>query len=140
MLLEPVVVAAVVNAAGRLLPKVLEQFGGRDPDEAKSVVEKVYPSLRKEITDTFVRVLLLLESGENQHPLQVRPRLEALIDRQESNPPTKLEDDLAYRLKYLCLLGLLMPIGGTEFAITKLGRAYLEKARREHDYANVFRP
>lgn len=84
-----------------------------------------------------MRVLLLLENGENQHPIQVRTRLLRLIEQQESSPPTKLEDDVTYRLKFLCILGLLTPIGGSEYAITELGHSFLKKAREENDYPNV---
>ena len=136
MTLDPRFVAAMVTAAGRGLTRLLEPSDGREGDEEASAVETIYPKLHEELSDNSVRVLLLLESGPSQPPA-LRRRLEELIERQKPRRQGKIESDLTYRLKYLCLLGLLTPVAGAMLSVTRLGRAYLEKARLEGHHPMV---
>ena len=128
-MLDPSIVVALVNASGGILQKALELVGRADPGEqVKKVIEKSYDELAKEITTNSLRVLIALRhAGSNQHPSQVHDAVAPMLKRQEPNGRA-LEQDLTYRLKFLCLLGLAQPVGGSEFALTKLGAAFIAKA------------
>lgn len=138
---DPYVAAVVVNAAGSVLSTLLGRFrpGEKRVAAAGRVVQKIYDQLRQQITDASMRVLVLLESGENQHPEQVRDKLKELTKKQDASSVRRLESDPTYRLKFLCLLGLLTPVG-SEYAISELGHAFLAEVRSQDiHYKNVLR-
>jgi hypothetical protein len=80
--MEPSIIAAVVSAAGSVaagaLAKVIELFAGKregkGQEEASRVVEKVYETLKGNLTDGCVRILKLLESGTLLYPVMIRKR------------------------------------------------------------------
>ena len=135
MPLDPTLVSLIVKEAGSHLGRLLQQAFNQSDKKSDDVIEKAYSKLRPEITDNSLRVLLLLEGGRQLHPIQARRELAALISRQEASPPTQLEDNVEYRLKFLRLLGLVS--GGTELYITHLGKSFLDKARDNRDFPNV---
>src|SRR4051812_42501416 len=143
MSLDPTIVVAIVNAAGGLagglLQKVLARAGGTShEDEAVKVISKVYEKVADNVSPNSLRVLVALhQSGAFQLPEQILEVAQAAATRQE---PTgrPLEDDITYRLRYLCLLGLVR-LGATDFALTDLGAAFIEHARNDkHRYRKVF--
>jgi hypothetical protein len=138
--MDPIVVAAIVNASGGLLQKILELAGRRDSgDVAKKVVDKTYEALANSITTNSLRVLIaLLEEGSALVPEQVLRRAAALSKSQEPDGRA-YENELTYRLKFLSQWGLVQPVG-SEFAITKLGAAFVKKARDDDQrYSRAFR-
>lgn len=140
--MEPLVVAAIVNASAGVFQKVLELAGRHDPGEsAKKVVAKTYDTLATATSTNSLRVLIvLLEQGSSLIPKKVRQKAQALASRQEPDG-IRFEDELTYRLRFLCQLGLVQPVGsGAEFAITKLGSAFVDKARGDsYRYSDAFR-
>ena len=139
---DPMIIIAIVKASGGLLQEVLKLAGrNSSPGEhAKKVVEKTYENVANEVTTNSLRVLLILkEIGSNQSPGQIRGKVATLAERQEPDGD-RYEDDLTYRLKLLSLLGLLQPVGGSEFALTRLGVAFVDKARNDNvRYQSAFR-
>jgi hypothetical protein len=131
-MLDPTVVAAIISASGGLLGKLLELAGKSPPeDQAKKVVAKIYEKVASEITTHSLRVILVLkDAGTNQSPTQIAARVSPLAALQEPDGDT-FESDLTYRLKFLSLLGLLQPVGGSEYAVTRLGVAFIDKARTD---------
>jgi hypothetical protein len=137
--LEPTVIAALVSAAGGLLGKVIERGSQRDEKaaaHAKEIIDKTYETLRVNFTDGCVRVLKLLESGQNQAPFQIRSKLYPSL-KLAPEAMQNFDSEFRYRLEYLRLNGVLTMVGGREYGITRLGQAFLEEARRKHDYYSV---
>jgi hypothetical protein len=136
-MLDPTLAAAIVSAAGGVISTIIGRISrtGDSPEQSKAnqVIDKTYDKLRDEMTDNNVRVLVILESGENLAPHQAHSKILRKFDSD-----VEIEEDLRYRMKFLCLLGLLTPVGGSEFAITKLGLSYITKAKQLRDYHNVF--
>lgn len=128
-MLDPAIAAAVVSASGGLLEKAMELWGKGDPNEAaKRTVAGAYSKLASEITTSSLRILIVLKQvGSNQSPFQVRTQVQAIAKKQEPTG-SDFEEDLTYRLKFLCVLGLVQPVGGSEFALTQLGAAFIQKA------------
>lgn len=134
-------VAGIVQAAGTVLGAIIgrARTGSQDGQaDASGIASKVYDQLRVAITDNCFRVLLLLENGDNQSVSDVADRLYPNARQSLGGYARQFEDELAYRLRFLCLLGLLTPVT-SEFAITKLGRAYVAEARDQRDYGNLLR-
>ena len=130
-MLDPTIVVAIVNSSGKLLATLLKVVGKAHApsDQAKKVISNSYDKIAPEVTTNSIRILIALDRvGSNQMPQQVSSLVKPMIDRQEPNGK-QLENDVTYRLKFLCLLGLLQPIGGSEFALTDLGSAFIAKAR-----------
>jgi hypothetical protein len=143
MALDPTVAAAIVTAAGGLakvtLQKLLELAGRTSPDaETERVISKVYEKLADAVSPNSLRALIVLQDvGSFQLPEQIAEQAQRLANRQE--PKGKpFEPDITYRLRYLCLLGLAR-VGTSDFALTRLGAAFVEQARRDRQrYTRVF--
>jgi hypothetical protein len=131
-MLDPTISAAIVQAGGSILVQVLKLAMSTPPSgQATKVINKTYEKLAPEVTTNTLRVLIALRQvGSAQFPAQVRPLVESMRQRQEPNGK-RFEADLTYRLKFLCLLGLLQPVGGLEYALTDLGGAFVDKARTD---------
>jgi hypothetical protein len=95
--MEPLVVAAIVNASAGVFQKVLELVGRDDPGEAaKKVVDKTYSTLAAAISTNSLRALIiLLEEGSSLLPKQVRRKAQALATHQEPDG-IRFEDELTY--------------------------------------------
>jgi hypothetical protein len=135
--MDPSIIAAVVTASGSLLGKVIELFAGkRDPktqEQAASVIQKTYDTLKGNLTGGCVRVLMLLESGSLLYPAMIRERYyPALLAPQEYMKP--FDAEFRYRMEYMRLNGIVTLVAGGEYGITRLGLAFLEEARRRRDY------
>jgi hypothetical protein len=74
--MEPTIIAAVVNAAGKVAAgsraRIIQLFAGnresKSQEEASNVIGKIYETLKGNLTDGCVRILMLLESGSLQLP------------------------------------------------------------------------
>ncbi len=127
-MIDPTIVVAIVKASGGVIDKLLDIAGKSDPPlKAKQTIDKTYDRLSNLVTTNCVRVLIALRrAGGKQSPGMVLSVVEPMRQRQE--PTSKMfENDLEYRLRFLCLLGLVKPTLG-EYAITQLGVASLNKA------------
>jgi hypothetical protein len=137
MILDPTIVVAIVNAAGGLLQKVLDLATGSSR-EAGQVISKVYEKVADNISPNSLRVLVALKNaGAFQLAEQIIEMAQQAAARQE---PTgrPLEGDITYRLRYMCLLGLVR-VGTSDFALTDLGDAFIERARNDkYRYGKVF--
>jgi hypothetical protein len=139
MVIDPTLGAAIVTAAGGLLQKVLElAMQARADDKAGKVVSKVYDKVSDAVTPNSLRALIVLRDvGAFQTPRQVATQARALAKRQEPDGQA-IEGDITYRLKYLCLLGLVRQ-GSTDYALTNLGAAFIDKASQDKfRYSTVF--
>jgi hypothetical protein len=142
-MLDPTIAAAIVTASGGLakvlLQKVLEMAGRSSPDaETEKVVSNVYEKVADAVSPNSLRALVVLQDiGAFQLPEQIAERAQKLASRQEPNGKP-FEPDITYRLRYLCLLGLAR-VGTSDFALTRLGAAFIEQARRDKSrYTLVF--
>jgi hypothetical protein len=140
---EPIIIAAVVQASGGLLQTVISLYYGGDRDaetrkHAARIIQKTYETLHWNLTGGCVRVLKLLEPGHLLYASMVResyyPNLQVLQEHLEP-----LDKEFGYRLEYLRLHGVVDRVGGfdPEYGITQLGLAFLEEARRRRDYQDV---
>ncbi len=140
-MIEPAIAAAIVTASGTLLGKVLDLVGTREPTaKAREVIDKTYDRLSKHaVTTNCVRILLALrQAGSKQSEGMLYPVVEAMRKRQEPNNETPFEASLTYRLRFLCLLGLVQPTLG-EYALTELGAAFLVRASQDNfNYRSAF--
>ena len=138
MPIDPTIVVAIIKAGGGLLPKLLELAGGPSPDAGR-VLLKVYEKVADAVSHNCLRVLVALQSsGAFQTPEQILVPAQKAARRQEPNG-SPFENDIAYRLRYLGLLGLVR-VGAVDFALTDLGAAFIEQARRDkHRYGKVFK-
>ena len=143
--MEAPIIAALVTAGGSLIGKLLE-VGGRysrnDPEadkKAGDVTAQLYDTLKQQITDGSFEILLKLESGENQTPFQIVRRMypSLSLDREMEN---LFMGEFRYRLEYLKIIGLLTMVGGSEYAITRVGSAFVEEARKRRDYYRKLYP
>lgn len=139
-MLDPAIAAAIVSASGGILEKVLELSGRSEPNtQAKKAIAKTYEKLAQEVTTNSLRVLIVLrQAGSNQAPNQVLGVARTMAKRQEPDGEA-FEGDIRYRLKFLCLLGLVQPVGGSEYAITHFGTAFVSRARDDNArYSKAF--
>ena len=139
-MLDPTIAAAIITASGGLLDKLIELAGKSDPNtQAVKAIENIYDKIAQEVTSHSARTLLALEqTGSNQSTGQISKIVAPMALRQEPNS-SPFESDPTYRLKFLCVLGLVQMSGGSEYAITHFGAAFLSKARKDTKrYAKVF--
>ena len=103
------------------------------------MLSRVYDRVAGAVTPNSLRVLRVLqEVGSFQTPKQIVGPAQRMARRQEDNGEP-FETDITYRVKYLCLLGLVLQ-GASDFALTKLGAAFIESARRDKvRYSLVFK-
>ncbi len=135
MMIDPRIAAAIVTASGGVIETLLKLVGSKEEPtaQAQRVINKTYDELSQAVTTNCVRVLRVLwQVGSKQSEGQIYNLAEPMRQRQE---PTgqPFEPLLTYRLRFLCLLGLVR-ITLDEYAITQLGSAFL--ARAAGDQAN----
>jgi hypothetical protein len=138
MPIDPTIVVAITKAAGRLLEKLLE-LAGRPSPEAGQVLLKVYDKVADAVSPNCLRVLIVLQDSRAfQLPEQIlKPAQEVALRQEPTGSP--FENNIAYRLRYLALLGLVR-VGSVDFALTEFGAAFIEQARRDkYRYGNVFK-
>jgi hypothetical protein len=139
MALSPEIVAAVITAGGGLLQTLLELAGRSSPDaQAERAMLDAYEKVADAVSPNSLRALVVLqEIGSFSLPGEIAERAQARASRQEpSGKP--FEPDITYRLRYLCLLGLVR-VGTSDFALTRLGAAFIEHARRDRErFSRVF--
>ena len=138
-MIEAPILAAMVTASATLISKGIEWVGRRDArsaDSAKQVVGEAYDQLRLALTDSCTKILRLLEGGDNERIQSIRERLYpnlVLPDVVKS----EFDAEFRYRMEYLKNCGVVTLVGGSEYGITAVGRAFIEEARRRKDYYRV---
>jgi predicted transcriptional regulator len=134
--MDPTVIVAIINTAGKMANKIIEGLGrpGDQPaqekkveDKAEEVVKEQYRQLVQGLTSNCVRVLKCLESGD--------PRRAKWIWK-KAFPKREYQSEFTYRLRYLSAIGLVIE-SMSEFRITRLGRAFLGEARNKIDFREV---
>jgi hypothetical protein len=127
-MIDPTIAAAIVTASGGVINKLLELAGKSDPPrQAKKTIDKTYDKLSGVVTTNCVRVLIVLrKTGGKMSEGMILHEVEPMRQRQEPTSQA-FENDLKYRMHFLCLLGLVQPTL-SEYAITRLGVAFLAKA------------
>ncbi len=148
MAIEPMITAVLTKAAGDLLSKVIDRWwpSGVKKEEisadqdASSIMSKpgVYDALRRGLTDNCVHVLKFLEDGENRSVHQIREHLHPNL-KFSAKAIREFDGEFYYRLEYLLNLGLLAR-AGSEYAMSRLGWAFVQEARSKKDYYKVFFP
>jgi hypothetical protein len=135
--MEASIIVAVVAAAGELLGKVLERFGGdRDPAaevEVRQVAGDVYETLSQNLSGGCVRIMKMLESGTLRRLQQLREKFYPDVEL-PADDLSKLDSEFRYRLEYLRQNGVVTLVAGSEYGITRLGLAFLGEARLRKDY------
>jgi hypothetical protein len=134
------IVAAVVQASGGLLGKVIDVYYAGDHDtkadkETARIIKQTYEPLRWKLTEGCVRILKLLERGDFLPVCRISQGFYPDLQLPEEHRKA-LNSELRYRMEYLRLLGAVGLVGGAngEYGITRLGMAFLEEARRRRDY------
>jgi hypothetical protein len=130
------VISAVVNAAGTLVGKVIELYKKSDAqadEKTSQVIEKVYDTLRANLTGGCVKILKMLESGSSFYPNRLREKFYPCL-MIPSELVAEFDTEFRYRMAYLRLNGVVTLIADREYGITRLGHAFLEEARRRKDY------
>lgn len=137
------IVTVIVKAAGKYLPSIIDNLFKKDEsaqEKARKVVEDTYVKLRSHITDPLFCILLHLEDGNNQAPFELRPKVFPNVELGNQTIQRDFDEQFVYRLKFLSLLGLVTMVGGSEYAISRFGLAYINKARELRDYSKVLWP
>jgi hypothetical protein len=147
MALETLIIPILAKASGKMLDKVIDRWWPSKESTAKSVdkdavavlaKEDVYRALRGGLTDNCVRILKLLEDGENRRVAQIREYLHPNLKVGAKNIQV-FDAEFRYRLEYMLTIGLLAR-AGSEFAISRLGQAFIQRARSQKDYNKVLFP
>lgn len=142
-LITPSVIAAIATAAGPLLGKVLDLFGGKrdkvQDTAAQETALKAYDTLKNNVSGGCARILRLMEYGSMYYPSTIREKLYPDLAL-PSAATTPFDNELRYRLEYMRLNGLVVQITGGEYGITRLGLAFLEEARQRRDFYDELAP
>ena len=131
---------ALITTSPTLISKAIEWFKGKDANvdaEVEKILNKTYDKLTNYFTEHCVRILLELENGIYLRIPELRRRLNPGLQL-PGEAMSQFDSEFRYRLEYLRLTGVLTLVAGSEYRITRLGQAFLEEARRRHDYINVF--
>jgi len=139
-MIEAPILAAMITGSATLLSKAIDWVGkrndGKAASDAKLVVDEAYDQLREGFTDGCVRVLMILEKGENRMAHQIREKFYPKL-RLNPDDMRAVDSEFRYRLEYLRHSGALAFIGGSEYGITAIGQAFLEEARKRKHYYDV---
>jgi hypothetical protein len=139
---EPLVVVAVVKAAGGVISKLIEVMarreGGESATKADDTVKKTYGLLQTNVSTGSLVILLVMRAQEgklSEGMIRERaaPHLPHLAD-----PHGRYEDDLVYRMRFLSTLGLV-GLSMSEWMLTPLGFAFIERARADPNFQDAFR-
>lgn len=143
--MEPTIIAALIKAGVNLVALFVESWSKSPPgDKEQKKVEGWladpgnYESLSKMITKNSVKLLLAAEYGKGFRIDEFREVLHPKLGLSPKEKPV-FDLEFHYRLEYMRLLGVLT-IGMREYRITRLGKAFLAKARANKDYASVLSP
>lgn len=130
---EPLVVAAVVQAAGNLVAVVLKSVldkAGRSPsakEAAKKVIAKTYDTLAPAVSTNSLLILRILKSkGSKQSEGMIYGAVSPIADKLiRGGEP--FESDVTYRMRFLRTLGLVTE-ETSEWVLTALGAEFLRTA------------
>lgn len=130
--LDPTVASAIVEATENWLGKALELSVDHHPDsDTEQALSRVYEEkLAGAVTPNSLRVLIVLQRARGfLTSEQVAEEAQQLATQQEPRGKP-FEPDITYRLRYLSLLGLVHA-GASDFALTRLGVAFIDRARKD---------
>jgi hypothetical protein len=138
---DPVIVAAIITAAFKAAPTILDKFsrGAGDQDaKVKKVVSENYDKLKNLVTPACVKLLRFGEDGSYHDVSQYRMHLYPEITFNDHVETNRFDHEFEYRLRYLVATGFFTNAMG-EYYITRLGAAFLAKARDEKDFRDELR-
>lgn len=140
--MDPRIVAAIISTAGVFAGKLLDAWH-KTPvvvsakDEVKTqvalgkAIEQHYGDLQSGLSSNSVKVLRFLEGGDPKRDLEIW---------QYVFPENEYAHEFGYRLRYLETLGLIKESVQAEYRITRLGRGFLEEARKRGDFKSTLHP
>ncbi len=141
--METQIALAIISTAGAFANKLLEVWN-KTPDGHKqtkqekkiqsaltTTIEKHYTDLQSALTTDSVKILHYMEPGD---PVKEKEVWKYLFPKKK-----KYVDEFEYRLRYLEALGLVKGGIRSEYRITRLGRAFLEEARRRGDFKRALK-
>lgn len=136
------IVAALIGGGSALAQPLISRWvsGGTEKETEEKIKEAVhekYDELKSRLSDNSIRLLHILEPGENLADFQLLEKLHVGLEIPDPLR-RKFESEFWYRLEYLKLLGLLAP-AGNEYAISNLGKAVLGEARTRNEYQHILR-
>lgn len=137
--MDPIIVAAIITAASKAAPSIFQQITGGAADrdtKVKKVVSDNYGELKKLVTPVCVGLLKFAEDGTYHDLSQFRAHLYPDITFRDRAEEDRFDHEFEYRLRYLVATGFFTNAVG-EYYITRLGAAFLAKARDEHDFPGV---
>lgn len=140
-MVDPIIVAAIITAASKAAPSILERFSrdaGDQDAKVKKVVSESYDKLKNLVTPPCVKLLRFGEDGSYHDVSQYRMHLYPEITFSDHLESNRFDDEFEYRLRYLVATGFFTHAMG-EYYITRLGAAFLAKARDEKDFRDELR-
>jgi hypothetical protein len=137
--MDPVIIAAIITAASKAAPSIFERivWGKPSSDEGiQKFVSKKYSDLKNFVTPPCVKLLKFAEDGSYHDVKQFRTHLYPSVTFTDSSEEVAFDHEFEYRLRYLVATGFFTNAMG-EYYITRLGAAFLAKARKERDFRDV---
>jgi hypothetical protein len=140
--MDPTIIASIVSTSGNLASTLFQKWDSSpSPSQNKidKLLEKYFDEFRKYLSNNCVKILIYAESGENIRAEEFRKTIYPQI--KYGDPLQKeLDNEFEYRLRYLATWGLLDRSIQSEYFITRLGRSFVEKARKTSEYHPLFCP
>ena len=138
--MESIIIASIISAAGKLTSTLLQKWDSSpilNQDKIDKFLDMHFDDLRKYLTNKCVKILIETESGKSMLARELRKVVYPGIGL---NDPLceKLDNEFEYRLRYLATMGLLACGIQSEYFITRLGRSFVEKARKTSEYYELF--
>jgi len=140
--INPTIIASIISTSGKLASTLFQKWDSSPSPRQKKIdklLKKHFDEFRKHLTNNCVKILIYAESGKNIRAEEFRRIIYPQINY--GDPLQKeLDNEFEYRLRYLAAWGLLDRSIQSEYFITRLGRSFVEKARKTSEYDPLFFP
>ena len=135
--MEPMIVAAMISAGGKIVTSLFERWSGKTiSQKTQDVLTQHYDTLKGLASDNCMRLMKRLEDGQNRSVDQLIIHLYPDYGGFSDAEKQRLRSEFEYRLFFLTLSGLVTR-PTREYYITELGKAFVNEARSRRDYFNV---
>lgn len=137
--MDAIVVSAIITAASKAAPSILEKVIFRSSNQDKKireVVSKNFDELRKLVTPPCVELLRFAEDGTYRDLKEFRTHLYPKMAFKDRTEEDAFDHEFKYRLRYLVATGFFTNAMG-EYYITRLGSAFLSEARDRRIFGEV---
>lgn len=128
---EPALVIEIARLLGKAAESIFTKMftpESSEQEKADKAMKTLYPKLRVEITPPNFRILATLNHASNEPPFIIRKKSARLPPTEKGDLSNMTDSEINYRCKFHRLLGLVIPVSGSEYAISALGRSYVQKA------------